>query len=376
MIRSRQGRGEAPGHAELARLLPAPGAPELPPDRRLLLEEHLMREITGSPRPRPFTRRLALIAVPVATAAVIVGAVTFTGNGGGETGPATAGSTLERLAAAAAAMPEVTVGDDQFVYTAGYVEADRGGPPDNGDNVVPEERAPYDFAQWIAPDGADGWYRDSRYVPEGMEIIPWGVTEAIMIDPGRPGEGEGVRGEGEREDTHSVVEADDLWADSTWTWGSGEGFPESLHQPTFDYVQSLPADPDQLLEKIYTENGAADSADQDAQWAFETIGAFFERILLPPEQAETMFLALDRIPGVEVGTAVDATGREGVAISRSGADLGHETTLIFEEETGAYLGVRTVQTERGPFHAAGLVFEDSAITERAVVDEVREEPAA
>jgi hypothetical protein len=38
-------RQEPLDHAELARLLPAPGDPVLPPDRQLLLEEHLMREM-------------------------------------------------------------------------------------------------------------------------------------------------------------------------------------------------------------------------------------------------------------------------------------------------------------------------------------------
>lgn len=45
MIRKKSRREESLGHAELARLLPAPGDPHLSLDRHLLLEEHLMSEI-------------------------------------------------------------------------------------------------------------------------------------------------------------------------------------------------------------------------------------------------------------------------------------------------------------------------------------------
>ncbi|WP_329379303.1 hypothetical protein OG625_12460 [Streptomyces sp. NBC_01351] len=63
--------------AELARLLPAPGEPDLPPERRLLIEGQLMDEIdrrrTNS---RAWLRRPAWLAVPavlaVATAATLV----------------------------------------------------------------------------------------------------------------------------------------------------------------------------------------------------------------------------------------------------------------------------------------------------------------
>lgn len=48
-------RPEPPDRAELAGLLPAPGDPALPPDRRLLLEEHLMREIRHDDTPATST---------------------------------------------------------------------------------------------------------------------------------------------------------------------------------------------------------------------------------------------------------------------------------------------------------------------------------
>lgn len=60
MIRKKSRREESLDHAELARLLPAPGDPHLSLDRHLLLEEHLMNEIQRTaPAPRPPLRRPA-----------------------------------------------------------------------------------------------------------------------------------------------------------------------------------------------------------------------------------------------------------------------------------------------------------------------------
>lgn len=54
MIRKKSRREESLDHAELARLLPAPGDPYLSLDRHLLLEEHLMSEIQRTaPAPAP-----------------------------------------------------------------------------------------------------------------------------------------------------------------------------------------------------------------------------------------------------------------------------------------------------------------------------------
>ncbi|MGY0060548.1 hypothetical protein ACWY4P_29080 [Streptomyces sp. LZ34] len=78
-------RHEPLDHAELARLLPAPGDPALPPDRHLLLGDHLMREIqhqqntpAASAPPRRFRRRLVYFAVPGALVALAGGAVAAT----------------------------------------------------------------------------------------------------------------------------------------------------------------------------------------------------------------------------------------------------------------------------------------------------------
>ncbi|MDT0343329.1 CU044_5270 family protein [Streptomyces litchfieldiae] len=362
MIRSPWRRGEDPGLGELARLLPDPGAPELPADRRLLLEEHLMREMTKTSVAPSFRRRMVLVSVPVATAAVIVAAVTFARAGDGGGTAAASGSTLARLAAAAAAVPEVEVGDDQFIYTAGSVTRDMGGAPNNGDNVERVEHGPYEFEQWLSPDGGEGWYVNSELAPDGLRVVTpdWPMV-AGEVDGEVNGESLIVRdGDG-----YPIAEA---VPDPDHVPGVGGEFPANLRQPSYDYLRELTTDPDALLGQIYEENGQADSEDQADQWAFETIGGIFEDSLLPPDLSEALFLAMDRIPGVTVGAGTDAVGREGVAVSRVGADLGYEMTYVFEESTGAHLGSRAVEIEDGHFHPEGTVFTDLAITERIVVD--------
>ncbi|MET8509673.1 hypothetical protein ABZV60_34435 [Streptomyces sp. NPDC004787] len=71
-------------HTELARLLPAPGVPALPPDRQLLLEEHLMRETQHQQTPtvpaptRHSRQRLVYLAVPATLTALAGGVIAAT----------------------------------------------------------------------------------------------------------------------------------------------------------------------------------------------------------------------------------------------------------------------------------------------------------
>ncbi|MFE9500765.1 hypothetical protein [Streptomyces collinus] len=71
-------------HAELARLLSAPGEPVLRPDRQLLLEEHLMHEIQHQqrtpavPAPPRHSRRRLVFAVPTTLIALAGGAIAAT----------------------------------------------------------------------------------------------------------------------------------------------------------------------------------------------------------------------------------------------------------------------------------------------------------
>ncbi|TDC72555.1 CU044_5270 family protein [Streptomyces hainanensis] len=366
-------REEPPRREELARLLPSPGAPGLPPGRQLVMEEHLMSEMTSSHEgERNLWRRLVLVAAPLATVALIVGAATVVGSDG-VVGPAADGNPWEGLAEVAAGAPELAVASDQFVYTAREVVVDYGGVPTNGQNVLWDvDHGPYETEQWVSPDGGSGWYRDSDAAPDGVPIVvppeqeEWTEDELPDVDVDA-----GAEFEIELEDPE-IYPPQDRWLGDSVA-GVGGDFPATLHQPTWEYVQSLPVDPDALLEKIYDENGSADSGDQADQWAFETLGELFEETPLPPDTAAGMFRAFGEIPGVSARTGTDATGREGVVLSRFAEDLGYRMDLVFDEESAAYLGTRVEQIEESEVLVIGVIL-DYALTDRAVVDEERQVP--
>ncbi|MDT0322889.1 CU044_5270 family protein [Streptomyces millisiae] len=371
-------RQEPPSREELANLLPSPGEPGLPPGRRLALEEHLMSEITGSHEQRPlWRRRLVVVAAPLATAALVVGAATVvgTGDGGSAVQPAATSGALNRLAQVAAAAPEVEVAADQFVYTAREVTVDFGGAPTNGQNVIHDvDHGPYETEQWVSPDGGSGWYWDSDAAPDGVPIMVPPDLDDVDVESLPDPEYDMETGEGTTDD---LVEPPPQGRhyEGYYPFGVGGDEPADLRSPSWDYVQSLPVDPDVLLEKIYEENGSADSEDQADQSAFETIGGLFEQTPLPPDVAAAGFRAFGEIPGVTVGTGTDAVDREGIVLSRFSADLGYRVDLVFDEESARYLGTRVEQVEESEVKPTGVVL-DSAVTERAVVDEERQVPGA
>ncbi|UCM88767.1 CU044_5270 family protein [Streptomyces marincola] len=365
MIRRNRRPEDETDTSELAGLLPAPEHPELPADRRLLLQNHVMSEIRRS-APSPARRRFAVAAVPVATAAtaaVIVAAVTLSGGDGG--GPAVGdGSdgrgmpTLERLAAAAAAQPETEIRDDQFLYETGVVrspdaEADGGGEL-------------HEFEMWTSADASEGWYTDPSIAPEGGVLF----HGTLLLPEGGPEAG------GMRDITRDCLAAPS---------GVGEvrecaGLPSMqaitpLRSWDGSLDADLPRDPSALLDRINDELGDHYTGETIHQHAFDRLGEFLTRPLMPPEAAETVLLALAEIPGVTVEATTDATGRAGVGVTWTGDNL-YEATYILDAETGAYLGARSVVAVTGVDEVpTGRVFSEHAVTGWEVVDELPEDAA-
>ncbi len=149
----------------------------------------------------------------------------------------------------------------------------------------------------------------------------------------------------------------------------------SLNAPSYDYLRTLPTDPDLLLKKIYDETeGEGSTPDQQA---FTTIGDLLREQVVPPKLAAGLYRAAARIPGVVlVDDSVDAVGRHGVAIARADEADGARTEWIFDRETYTYLGERTVQTRDAEGIKKGTVRGRTAVTDRAVVDAVKQRPAA
>ncbi|MFF0198327.1 CU044_5270 family protein [Streptomyces anulatus] len=393
MIRTPRRRREEPlDHAELARLLPAPGDPELSSDRLNGLEEHLMTEIrnltsdtapdasphtapdasphtasdtspgasTGAPpvgaparnrAPRPARRpgrRPVLVGVAAALVLAAAGVAGLAGSSGGSgravappTGAVPApvvqvvrGSTAGLAgavadisgAAARAELPEP--GPGQFLYVRSEVswlvswEGADGKNRSYVDEIHPRE-------VWMSPDGDKGWLME----PYKEAVDRDGIT---LDDP--------------------------------------EGGGRTLNSPSYDYLRTLPTDPGLLLKKIYDETGGMGNGPD--QQAFSTIGDLLREQVVPPKLAAGLYRAAARIPGVVlVDDSVDAAGRHGVAIARTDEADGARTEWIFDRETYTYLGERTVQTRDAEGIEAGTVRGRTAVTDRAVVDAVKQRPA-
>ncbi|GHA89251.1 CU044_5270 family protein [Streptomyces termitum] len=350
MIRNFRRAQEPLDHAELARLLPAPGDPDLRPDRRLALEEHLMQQIQHAPAPAPEAprparprRRTLLVALPVAAAAV-AGVLAFqllgSASHDGTAAPLTrvpapvvrieAGSaekldaTIRQISTAAARQREPKVGPGQFLYVKSQVsylvtEVDF---DKNTETAFVQELHPREV--WKSRDGSRGY----------------------LIEPGNSPAG------GEPLDTD---------------------VPSHINAPSYDLLRTLPTDPDALLAKIYAEGEG--KGRNRYQQAFTTIGDLVGEQAPPAGLASALYRAAAKIPGVVVVEhAKDAAGRDGLAVARTDETAGERTELIFDRRSFTYLGQRTIQVEEVKGLKPGTVTGRTAVIERGVADVLGNRP--
>ncbi|MEU3569339.1 CU044_5270 family protein [Kitasatospora sp. NPDC036755] len=362
----RPGEPAGPGESdrrELAALLPPPAVPGLDADRYLRLRAEVLRRAVataeaprGATRPPARHRRPLRIVVPVlAGALAIAAAVTVDGTGGaagrggvvaggGAGGASEAVRLLDRIALAAAAVEQPAVRADQFVYVESRVsfaaQSAAGGP------ATP---APVHTRQvWRSADGTrPGLLReeggpDTRIDESGPVLHLDGPAATA-----RPGVSE--RG------------------------GAPGGGGPSIGDPTHAFVAALPTDPDALLALI-REQTRGQGQDPD-QRAFTAIGDLLAETWAPPPVGAALYRAAERIPGVTVvPSAVDAAGREGVAVARTA--YGRQTQWLFDRGTYAFLGERTVLGEDGDAGPAGTVVGTSAVIASAAVDRAGDLPPA
>ncbi|MFF2613993.1 CU044_5270 family protein [Kitasatospora sp. NPDC058046] len=353
---------------ELAGLLPPPAVPGLDADRRLLLREALLRQAAepqGRPAPRASLRRRAgrpvrrsarrsarfRIAVPaLACALAVVGVVASDLGGagtpgrdhaavagGGATGGSEAVRLLARIALAAAGSEQPAVRADQFVYIesrVAYAAQSAGGGP--------VTMAPAHTRQvWLSADGS---------------------RPGLLREEGGPDSRLGEDG--------PVLHLDQPGATARPEAFGGGGGP-SVGEPTHAFVAALPTDPDALL-RLIREQTRGQGQDPD-QRAFTAIGDLLAETWAPPQVGAALYRAAERIPGVTVvASAVDAAGREGVAVARTA--YGRQTQWVFDRSTYAFLGERTVLAEDGDAGPAGTVVGTSAVLARAAADRVGELP--
>jgi hypothetical protein len=374
-------RGEAAAEAEeLARLLPESGEDEwdLPPGRHLHHKDVLMQQIDhdiehdtehGTERdtgrgtvpaqtaPASPRRRLLRPAVlmPAAAALAVGGILTATlpsGDSGGvrDMGVgrgATPGAavTLDRIATASLAEDTEPVKDSQFVYIRSLVQGNEG----ELDGKV-KLGAPYKEEVWLSQNPAP-------------------VTDIGMTR--ESGKGASMPGQDVPIEASAVDGSDDSGA-----------VPEGPDRPTYDWLASLPTDPDALLKKLYAQTRVSGERETKAQAVFDRIGDLVGGTVMPPENAAAFYKAAAKLPGVvEVPDAVDAAGRHGIGITIEESAFATRSEWIFDKKTFTYLGSRGYMTKDhkpgGKPGKAGnpeVLFGNSAVLERAVVDQRGMEP--
>ncbi|MFB7257784.1 CU044_5270 family protein [Streptomyces nojiriensis] len=250
----------------------------------------------------------------------------------GAADPKGAPQLLDRISLASASVAGPAVRADQFIYIGSktantYVKTE-------GDKSTLVSEQLHMRHQWNSPDGTKGW----------------------LIEPGNTGP-EGV----------TLAGPDEM----------GNTPTPHLNAPTHNYLATLPTDPDVLLRRIYEETkGKGRGPDQEA---FTTIGDLLRSSYPPAELTTALYRAAAKIPGVvTVDDAVDAAGRSGIAVARLDEHSGQREEWIFDRETLAFLGERSVQVqgesgEQGLIKPGTVVY-TSAVMTRTVVDRIKELP--
>ncbi|MFF4444761.1 CU044_5270 family protein [Streptomyces sp. NPDC001502] len=342
---------------------------ELPAGRHQFHKERLMAQIhedlraadvatpgtapaRGTGARNPFLRRAVFVpAAAFALAGVLaVGFLSYVDRGAADgpgstvaTGPALttrigtadpkgAPQLLDRISLASASASGPAVRADQFIYIGSktantYVKTE-------GDKSTLVSEQLHMRHQWNSPDGSKGW----------------------LIEPGNTGpEGVTLAGPDEKGNTPTPY----------------------LNAPTHNYLATLPTDPDALLRRIYQETvGMGTGPDQEA---FTTIGDLLRGSHPPAELTVALYRAAAKIPGVvTVDEAVDAAGRSGIAVARLDENSGRREEWIFDRQSLAFLGERSVQVqgesgEQGLIKPGTVVY-TTAIMTRTVVDRIKELP--
>lgn len=325
---------------EIARLLPAPADWNLPREQYLHHKDALMRHIDrdqATTRTRPARRLLrpALLApvTALALAGAITAGITLNDQGhepapGASSGTATdmqpASALLHRISDAAGKRDTPTVRDNQFSYVKEKVrEADLS----SGKAVVGPL---HDYELWLAQD------------PEPVK------TQGL------------IRTDGETLPLNAEL-------------GDTNGTPAGFSRPTYEWLSSLPTDPDELLDHLYAKTPQTKDRERD-QAVFEQIGDLLDRAM-PSRTAAALYRAAAKVPGVtEAPQAKDAVGRQGLGIARSDKKNGVVTEWVFDKEDFAYLGHRTRLTKDMPYAKSGTLLDSSALLQSAIVDEAGKRP--
>ncbi|ROR90996.1 CU044_5270 family protein [Nocardioides aurantiacus] len=314
---------------ELHELAPTPTPRSLTLGRRTRLERSHHAHITQVERSTVMrTRRLAASFGPALTvAACVIAVASLAGlaltapppNNASPSLPvradAAAVSALDALTVAASNVHTPAVADDQFVYVRSAVITNEGTLGGRLDVSRPHERE-----VWLS--------QSSRSSNSGL-IREWGQD---------------------------------------WPISSGYVVPAGPDRPTYQWIASLPADPDRILDELGSRQqvGSGQSVDQ---YTFERIGDVMSEGMVPPELAGALLQSLTKIAGVErVDRTQDAMGRPGFGIARTDERTGFVTELVFQPGSPSPLGTRWYAPGASSDSGSDVLFGATAVITRGVVD--------
>jgi hypothetical protein len=355
--------------SDLARLMPAPDARDLPSGRQQILKEHLMAEFRQATAPALAPRRQrgglragrrgpaaaiatgasVLVAAGVAAALVLVpGSSASGGPGSGGPGSGAKGGSGQQAGGGSGQLPgggpvggaqagggSSSPGVTLLAKIANVVQKQPQPAQPVGDNEFMYIRSQ---VQWTVDTIAGGHETSTMEKPHERQV--WLPVANICV-PGLL-----------IEDGSRTVLGGNPTSQASGTSSSSSaptgGQPQFIGcgkgpvggDPTYRLLQSLPTDPHALLSLIYAQTkdqqvkGTAPSPDAEA---FTIIGDLMREAIVPPKTAAALYRAAALIPGVTVvGHATDGAGRAGVAIAWT---VGHyRGEWIFDPKTGQFLG--------------------------------------
>lgn len=338
--------------AQMREWFPVPADRDLPPGRLLLHRENLMSQILNEPgsqpgsseppgdrqpsrRRSPAWRPSARGLVATAAAVALVAGLGVTAADQLSAHPAPPGSAvtattvLDRIAQAAAAGPAVKVGPDQYFYVKAQVLS---------------------TSNFAKSGSVEGWIAQSQ----SKETL-WrdnGHIETFKAGIASSGFGGPIIG---------LAMSDPPSMESS----------DKLLYPTYAYLESLPANPRQLLNLIGRQASASSKVSYVE--AFLVIGQLLSTAVLPPQTAASLYRATALIPAVTVVPgATDALGRDGIGISFS--YVGDKGTFrlreewIFSTSTYQFLGARTSITTLSATNREVTQASSSAVLARGIAN--------
>lgn len=323
---------ELQGLATLRAGMPDPSSDAMARARRRLLHHAVGSRVA---RPRRSARRAVaggLAAALIAAGAVVVGTV---GWGGAVPAAAQEASDLLRSASMTAGIaPAATVEPGQYIYVhrAGF-----------GTTVTGAVSYQQRFVQetWLSPDGDRS----------GHTLVTYGAVTYLG-----DGSARGLAAYGVQPPTPG--------SQRRWTIPPAQAPSDNLAFPSYQFLRSLPTDPDQLYSVI--SDYAQSRGVSGSQQMLDTVATLLSWSVAPPALRAALYEITARIPGIEaLGAAVDASGRRGTALEVTVAGTRYE--LIFDPATSQLLGTRNViDTDATGQFAPGTVLADEAIESSVV----------